>query len=117
MNERMNMATKVIMVQEIGTPDEIESCINEKGQWHEPYCDLVLLKHGVAPFFLYTSEQMEQHIKSSRLVREWPGEDQDLGEGFYREWSCGITTFDGEQGRVFHVVTVFQGLEDTEILS
>jgi len=46
MNEPMNMATKVVMVQEVGTPDEISSCINDKGQWHEPYCDRVLLKHG-----------------------------------------------------------------------
>ena len=49
MNEPMNMATKVLMVQEVGTPDEIKSCINEKGQWHEPHCDRVLLQHGFLP--------------------------------------------------------------------
>jgi hypothetical protein len=28
----MNMATKVVMVQKLGTPDEIKFCINHKGQ-------------------------------------------------------------------------------------
>lgn len=49
MNEPMNMATKVIMVQEVGTEEKIKSCINEKGQWHEPVFDRVLLNHGFAP--------------------------------------------------------------------
>jgi hypothetical protein len=49
MNEPMNMATKVIMVQNVGTPDEIKSCINEDGRWHEPLCDWVLLAHGFLP--------------------------------------------------------------------
>ena len=49
MKEPMNMATKVIMVQEVGTPDEVKSCINDKRQWHEPSCDLVLLRHGFLP--------------------------------------------------------------------
>jgi hypothetical protein len=30
--EPMNMATKVVMVQKLGTPDQIKSCINQKGQ-------------------------------------------------------------------------------------
>jgi len=49
MNEPMNMATKVIMVREVGTEEEIKSCINEKGQWHEPFCNRVLLNHGFVP--------------------------------------------------------------------
>lgn len=57
MNEPMNMATKILMVQEVGTEEEITSCINEKGQWHEPYCDRVLLKHGFEPIELGLTKQ------------------------------------------------------------
>jgi hypothetical protein len=49
MNEPMNMATKIIMVQEVGTSDEIKSCINDEVRWHEPFCDRVLLAHGFLP--------------------------------------------------------------------
>ena len=49
MKEIMNMATKISIVREVGTEEEIKSCINEKGQWHEPFCDRVLLNHGFLP--------------------------------------------------------------------
>jgi hypothetical protein len=49
MKEIMNMATKICIVREVGTEEEIKSCINEKGQWHEPFCDKVLLNHGFLP--------------------------------------------------------------------
>jgi hypothetical protein len=49
MNEPMNMATKISMVEEVASEAEIKSCINELGQWHEPNCDLVLLNHGFLP--------------------------------------------------------------------
>jgi hypothetical protein len=49
MNEPMNMATKTMMVQEVGTEEEIKSCVNDQGQWHEPFCDRVLLNHGFLP--------------------------------------------------------------------
>jgi hypothetical protein len=70
MNEPMNMATKTIMVQEVGTPDEIKSCINEKGQWHEPDCDRVLLNHG----FLAVELGLE---KSKVVADETRGSDHN----------------------------------------
>jgi hypothetical protein len=45
--EKMNMATKVSLVQIHCTESEIASCKNSKGQWHEPDCDAVLLAHGI----------------------------------------------------------------------
>jgi hypothetical protein len=44
MLKEMNMATKVMAVQDFCTSGEIKSCINDKGQWHEPACNFVLLK-------------------------------------------------------------------------
>jgi hypothetical protein len=72
MKEPMSMATKVIMVQEVGTPDEIKSCVNAKGQWYEPHCDRVLLSHGFLPTELvgyqYDEADWSDDLHSSQSV-------------------------------------------------
>lgn len=42
MPEKMNMATKIILVELFCSADEQASCKNELGQWHEPFCDKAL---------------------------------------------------------------------------
>ena len=79
--EPMNMATKILMVQEVGTEEEIKSCMNEQGQWHEPYCERALLNHGYQPIELKLTKQewinricdhvWVEHLWNSRCGDAW----------------------------------------------
>ena len=90
MNEPMSMATKISMVQEVGTEGEIKSCINEQGQWHEPDCDRVLGQHGFDQIALRLSRAETAPI-SNRESHEAPTAEEVTGSNYRVEKMLAVT--------------------------